>query len=106
MKMNAAKLKKHARKLKGVSEDEFKKLQGSYEKLMKDVRHLDEPALIMLMVVGIAIILLFSWGIFDFVGLLVLIYAVYLFARQEGHEEGFYEGYYENAGGRKESEGV
>ena len=95
MKMNATKVKKHVRKLKHASEQELKELQGSYTRLMADVRRMDEPLLFLLMVVGLAIVLLFDWGIIDLIGLLILVYPLYLFARQDGHEEGYYEGYYE-----------
>lgn len=96
MKINSRNIKKHSRKIRNATEEELSNLQAEYDKLMQNVSNASEPALLILSVLGVAIILLFDWGIIDFIGLLILIYPLYLFARNEGHQEGYYEGYYEN----------
>lgn len=95
-KITKDKLKKHARKIKDVTEEEFAELQSGYTKLMENVRSADTPMLLIIAVIGVAIVLMFRSPLFDLIGLIVFAYPIYLFVRQDGHEEGYFEGYYDH----------
>jgi hypothetical protein len=96
MKITKRNVKKHARRIKHATEGQLDQLQGNYQKLIGGVRGLDTPLLIIISVVGIAGILLFDAWVFDFIGLIVLLYPFYLFAEREGHQEGYFEGSFEH----------
>lgn len=95
MKVTKNSVKKHARKLRNATEEEFKELQEGYRGLLEKANRADSSVLLIMAVVGIAIILLFRQGIFDAIGVIVLVYSLYLFVQKEAHEEGYYEGYYD-----------
>lgn len=104
MKITKTSVKKHARKIKDVSEEEFKELQENYEELMKSMQEMNAPGLLALSTLGIAIILIFDWAILDLLGLLLFAYTFYLFIEKEGHQEGYYEGYYDRMSKKKDHE--
>ncbi len=89
-------IKKHARRLREVTEEEFSELRSSYEKLMENSRGADMPILLVIALIGVAIVLMARSPLFDLVGLIVFAYPIYMFVRQDGHEEGYFEGYYDH----------
>ncbi|GEM_PF-4671880 len=95
-KMTKENIKKHARKVRNVTEEEYKELQEGYGKLMGGVRGMDTPGLLGLCVIGLAAVLLFNNRFIDLAGLLVFAYAFYLFVHKSSHQEGYFEGYYDH----------
>ncbi len=95
MKITKGNVKKHARKLRNATEEELKELQEGYKSLLEKANGADSSILLIMAIVGIAIILLFKQGIFDAIGVIILVYSLYLFVQKEAHEEGYYEGYYD-----------
>ncbi len=95
-KITKDKLKKHARKIKDVTEEEFSELRQGYERLMENSRGADLPVMLVIALIGVAIVLMARSALFDLIGLIVFAYPIYMFVRQDGHEEGYFEGYYDH----------
>lgn len=95
MKITKSKIKKHARNIRNVSEEEFKELQEGYRKLVGNVQTMTSPMLMALSLLGVFVILYFRSNFMDIIGLLIFVYPFYLFVQKESHEEGFFEGYYD-----------
>lgn len=87
--------KKDVRKITNATKEELEKLQKEYEALMKDVNGMSPAGLIFIAVLGIAVILYFQSNLFDFVGLVMLLYPLYVLIQRGGHKEGYFEGYYD-----------
>lgn len=87
--------KKDVRKLKSATKEELGKLQKEYEALMKDVQGMSPVGLLAIAVAGIAVILFFKNNVFDFIGLAMILYPLYLFIQRGAHREGYFEGYYD-----------
>jgi hypothetical protein len=90
--------KKDVRKITSATEAELEKLKQEYEVVAKNIGPLNNTALIMLCVVGIAALFYFGNGFFEFIGFLgfiLFVYAFYTLANRIGHREGYFDGYYE-----------
>ena len=91
MKLN----KRNVRKLKNATREELGKLQKEYEALMKDVQRMSPGGLLIIAIAGIAVVLFFRNNIMDFIGLIMILYPLYIFIRRGAHREGYFEGYYD-----------
>jgi len=87
--------KKDVRKLKNATKEELGKLQKEYEALMKDVQGMSPAGLLMIAIAGIAVILFFRNNVMDFIGLIMILYPLYIFVQRGAHREGYFEGYYD-----------
>ena len=87
--------KKDIRKIKNATKEEMGKLQDEYEALMKNVNSMSPAGLLAIAVLGIAVILYFRTNLLDFIGLIMLLYSLYIFIQRGAHREGYFEGYYD-----------
>lgn len=87
--------KKDVRKIKKATQEELGKLQNEYEALMKEVGRMSPAGLLAIAVAGIAVILFFRSNVFDFIGLIMILYPLYIFIQRGAHREGYFEGYYD-----------
>jgi hypothetical protein len=87
--------KKEVRKIKKATQEELAMLHKEYNALMKNVNGLSPAGLLLIAIAGIAVILYFQSSILDFIGLVMLLYPLYIFIRRGAHREGYFEGYYE-----------
>lgn len=87
--------KKDVRKIKKATQEELVRLGKEYQALMKDVQVMSPVGLLAIAVAGIAVILFFRSNLFDFVGLVMILYPLYIFVQRGAHREGYFEGYYD-----------
>lgn len=87
--------KKDVRKIQKASAEELKKLHEEYDALMGGVRGLSPVGLLLIAVAGVALILSFRSNVIDFVGLILVLYPLYIFIQRGAHKEGYLEGYYD-----------
>lgn len=87
--------KKDVRKIKSATKEELDKLQKEYEALTKNIRGMSPAGLLVIAVAGIAVILYFRNNLFDFIGLIMILYPLYIFIQRGAHREGYFEGYYD-----------
>lgn len=83
------------KKIKKATKEELGKLQQEYEALMGRVQGMSPIALLVIAVVGIVVILTFQSNFLDLIGLVLLLYPLYIFVQRSAHREGYFEGYYE-----------
>lgn len=87
--------KKDVRKIKNATKEEMDSLQKEYEALVKNVNSMSPAGLLAIAVLGIAVILYFRTNLLDFIGLIMLLYPLYVFIQRGAHREGYFEGYYD-----------
>lgn len=87
--------KKNVRKIKNATREELDNLQKEYESLIKNVNGMSPAGLLVIAVAGIAVILFFRSNLLDFIGLIMILYPLYVFVKRGAHREGYFEGYYE-----------
>lgn len=87
--------KKDVRKIKKATKEELEKLQKEYEGLMDNVQGMSPAGLLAIAVGGVAAILFFRSNILDFIGLIMILYPLYIFVQRGAHREGYFEGYYD-----------
>ena len=87
--------KQDVRKIKNATHEELGKLQEEYEALMKNVGVMSPAGLLTISVAGIAVILYFHNTLLNLIGLIMLLYPIYVFIRRGAHRKGYFEGYYE-----------
>ncbi|MFA6338696.1 MAG: hypothetical protein WCW87_01375 [Candidatus Paceibacterota bacterium] len=87
--------KKNVGKIKNATQEELNKLHEEYKGVSKNVSGMSLAGLMVIAVMGIAMILYFQNKLFVFVGLVMLLYPIYIFIKRGAHREGYFEGYYE-----------
>lgn len=87
--------KKDVRKIAKATKEELEKLQEEYAALMDNVREMSPAGLLAIAIGGIAVILSFRSNVFDLIGLIMLLYPLYIFVRRGAHRKGYFEGYYD-----------
>jgi len=87
--------KKDVRKIKNATKEELEKLQNEYKAVTESIQGMSPAGLLMLGVAGILIILYFKYMIFDLIGLILLLYSLYVFIQRGAHRKGYFEGYYD-----------
>ncbi|PIR41681.1 MAG: hypothetical protein COV30_02460 [Candidatus Yanofskybacteria bacterium CG10_big_fil_rev_8_21_14_0_10_37_15] len=87
--------KKNIRKIKNATKEELAKLQEEYETLLKDVRGMSPAGLLVIAAAGVAVILFFRNNFLDFIGLVMILYPLYIFIQRGAHRKGYFEGYYD-----------
>lgn len=87
--------KKDVRKIKKATKEELGKLQYEYDALMGSIHGMSLAGLMIIALAGIAAILYFKHSLLDLLGLVLLLYPVYILIKRGAHREGYFEGYYE-----------
>jgi|GEM_PF-7065394 len=87
--------KKDVKKITHATKEELGKLQDQYKEVSKNVSEMSPAGLLVIAVIGILVILYFQNKFFVLVGLVMLLYPIYIFIRRGAHREGYFEGYYE-----------
>jgi hypothetical protein len=87
--------KKNVRKIKNATNEELGKLRKEYEAFVGGMHGMSVAGLLVIGLAGIAVILYFQSNLFDFVGLAMLLYPLYILIQRGAHREGYFEGYYE-----------
>jgi len=98
--------KKDVRKIKNATKEELEKLQDEYKAVTENIQGMSPAGLLMLGVAGVLIILYFKYMVFDLIGLVLLLYSLYVFIQRGAHRKGYFEGYYDmmtKLGSRDES---
>jgi hypothetical protein len=88
--------KKDIKKIKKATSEELSKLQDQYKTASKNVSGMSLAGLLAIAIAGIAVIFYFAQNaLFTIIGLIMLLYPIYIFIRRGAHREGYFEGYYE-----------
>ena len=87
--------KKDVRKIKKATKEELGKLQQEYEAVVGNIRGMSLAGLLVIAVAGVAVILYFRSNVFDIIGLVLLLYPLYVLIQRGAHREGYLEGDYE-----------
>lgn len=87
--------KKNFKKIKNVTQEELNKLQEGYKTVNKNVSGMSLFGLTVIAIAGIAVILYFQNKFLVLVGLVMLLWPLYIFIRRGAHRDGYFEGYYE-----------
>lgn len=87
--------KKDVRKIKNATQEELSKLQEEYEAVTKNIHTMSPAGLMAIAVFGILVIIYFRNNFFDFIGLVLLLYPLYVFVQRGGHRKGYFDGYYD-----------
>jgi hypothetical protein len=99
--------KKDVKKIKKATKEELSKLHEQYKEATKNVSGMSPAGLLLIALAGIVVILLFhNTLVLILVGLVMLLWPIYIFIKRGAHREGYFEGYYElmtKLGSRDES---
>lgn len=87
--------KKDINKIKHATKEELGKLHEEYKAVSKNVSGMSPAGLMLIAVAGIVVMFLFQNKFFILIGLIMLLYPIYIFIRRGAHREGYFEGYYE-----------
>ncbi len=87
--------RKNVSKIKNATKEELGKLQEEYKALMGNVQEMSPAGLLLIAIAGIAVILYFQSNLMDFIGLIMLLYPLYVFIQRGAHRKGYFEGYYD-----------
>ena len=88
--------KKDIKKIKKATKEELNKLHEQYKEATKNVSGMSPAGLLLISVAGIVVILLFHNTLaLILIGLIMLLYPIYIFIKRGAHREGYFEGYYE-----------
>ena len=87
--------KKDMKKIKHATKEQLSKLHEEYRATTKNVGGMSPVGLFGIAVVGIIIMFLWPNRFFIVIGLIMLLYPIYIFIRRGAHREGYFEGYYE-----------
>ena len=87
--------KKNAKKIKNATQEELGKLEKEYEAVKKNVNGMSLAGLMIIAIAGIVMILIFQNKLLVIIGLVMLLYPIYVFIRRGAHREGYFEGYYD-----------
>lgn len=87
--------KKDVKKIKKATQEELAKLHEEYKAVSKNVSGMSPAGLLAIAVAGIVVIFLFQNKFLILIGLIMLLYPIYIFIRRGAHREGYFEGYYE-----------
>ncbi len=87
--------KKDVKKIQKATKEELGKLHEEYKAAKKNVNEMSAFGLLLISVAGIAVILFMQNKLLVLVGLVILLYPLYVFIRRGAHREGYFEGYYE-----------
>lgn len=86
---------KDVKKIKTATKEELGKLQEQYKSVSKNVDGMSPAGLLAIAIAGIIAILYFQNKFFVLIGLILLLYPIYVFIRRGAHRQGYFEGYYE-----------
>ena len=87
--------KKDVKKIKKASQEELAKLHEKYKTVSKNISGMSVAGLILIAVAGIAVILFFPNKFLVLIGLIMLLWPIFIFIKRGAHREGYFEGYYE-----------
>jgi Flp pilus assembly protein TadB len=88
--------KKDVKKIKKATQEEMSKLHEQYKEATKNVSGMSPAGLLAISVIGIAVIFFFHQNmLLILIGLVMLLYPIYVFIRRGAHREGYFEGYYD-----------
>jgi len=88
--------KKDVKKIKKATKEELNKLHEQYKEVTKNVSGMSPVGLLLIATAGIVVILLFhNTLVFIVIGLVMLLWPIYIFIKRGAHREGYFEGYYE-----------
>jgi len=87
--------KKDIKKIKKATKEELAKLHEEYKEVSKNVGGMSPVGLSVIAIVGIVLMFLFPNRFFILIGLVMILYPIYVFIRRGAHREGYFEGYYE-----------
>ncbi len=87
--------KKDIKKIKHATKEQLGKLHEEYKATTQNVSGMSPVGLLAIAVVGIVLMFLFPNRFFLLVGLILILYPIYVFVRRGAHREGYFEGYYE-----------
>ena len=87
--------KKDVKKIKKATKEELTKLHETYKAVSKNVSGMSVIGLFLIAIAGIAVILFFPNKFLVLIGLIMLLYPIYIFIKRGAHREGYFEGYYE-----------
>ena len=87
--------KRDIKKIKHATKEQLSKLHEEYKATTKNLNGMSPAGLFGIAVVGIVIMFLWPNRFFLLIGLILLLYPIYIFIRRGAHREGYFEGYYE-----------
>ena len=87
--------KKDVKKIQKASKEELNKLKQEYEAFVGSLHGMSLAGLGIIALAGVAIILYFQNNLLDLIGLVMLLYPLYIVIKRGAHREGYFEGYYE-----------
>ncbi|MEK7589219.1 MAG: hypothetical protein AAB479_01130 [Patescibacteria group bacterium] len=87
--------KKDIKKIKHATKEELVKLHEEYKAVSKNVSGMSPAGLMLIAVAGVVVMFLFQNKFFVLIGLIMLLYPIYIFIRRGAHREGYFDGYYE-----------
>jgi multisubunit Na+/H+ antiporter MnhG subunit len=87
--------KKDVKKIKKATQEELGKLHEEYKAATKNVSGMSPIGLLAIAIAGIVVIFLFQNKLLILIGLVMLLYPIYVFIRRGAHRAGYFEGYYD-----------
>ena len=87
--------KKDVKKIKHATKEELAKLHEEYKAVKENVSGMSPMGLLAIAVAGVAVVFLFQNKFLILIGLIMILYPIYIFIRRGAHREGYFEGYYE-----------
>ena len=87
--------KKNVEKVKKATQEELGKLNEQYKSVKKNVSGMSVAGLSVIAIAGVAVVLFFQNKFLVLVGLIMIVYPIYIFIRRGAHRKGYFEGYYE-----------
>lgn len=88
-------MKKDVKKIKKATKEELGKLHEEYKTAVKSVSGMSVAMLMLIAIAGMIVIFVFSNKFLTLVGLIMLLFPIYIFIKRGAHREGYFEGYYE-----------